>query len=114
MGKNTCKISTCYRYEIYIPLNYNDGRLIEQEKMYKTTDELMNKFGGLTTYPVSLKASGLWKEGDKMYHDQMMVYRVDIEVTNDMLCFFIMYKGTLIAEYEQVQIYMTRQQIELI
>lgn len=74
----------------------------------------MNKFSGLTTYPVSLRASGLWKEGDKPYHDEMMVYRVDIEAKTDMLRFFIKYKGTLIDEYEQIEIYITRQKIELI
>ena len=107
-------IKSCFRYEIYIPLNYNDGTLVNSEKMLNTTNELMTKFSGLTTYPFSLKASGLWRENDKICYDEMMVYRLDVETKNDELDYFIEYKKKLKVEYKQIEIYLTRQKIEII
>ena len=36
------------RFEILLPLNYNDGRLIEREKFLLTQRELVRKFGATT------------------------------------------------------------------
>ena len=36
------------RYEILLPLNYNDGTLIEPEKFQETRRELVEQFGALT------------------------------------------------------------------
>ena len=36
------------RYEILLPLNYNDGSLIEPEKFDETAEELCERFGGET------------------------------------------------------------------
>lgn len=107
-------IKLCFRYEIYVPLNYNDGTLVEPEKVYQTTQELMMKFKGLTTYPVSLKASGLWEDGNGFYQDELILYRVDIEAKFDLLDFIIGYKDKLKDDYKQVEIYITRQRIEII
>ena len=35
-------------YTIYLPLEYNDGTKIEEEKFNKTTEEIVEKFGALT------------------------------------------------------------------
>jgi hypothetical protein len=47
------------RFEILLPLYYNDGRLIEIEKFMATNRELLNKFEALTTD--SVEVSGTWK-----------------------------------------------------
>ena len=36
------------RFEILLPLNYNDGRLIEPEKFDQTAEEFCDRFGGVT------------------------------------------------------------------
>jgi len=36
------------KYEIHLPLSYNDGELIEQEKIRSAQDELVNVFGSFT------------------------------------------------------------------
>jgi hypothetical protein len=36
------------RFEILLPLNYNDGRLIEREKFLETHKELVGKFRATT------------------------------------------------------------------
>lgn len=36
------------KYDIYLPLRYNDGRQIENEKFDQVDDVLYERFGGLT------------------------------------------------------------------
>jgi hypothetical protein len=38
-------------YDIYIPLRYNDGRMIEIAKFQQLQAELLQEFGGLTFFP---------------------------------------------------------------
>ena len=36
------------RYEILLPLMYNDGTVIEKEKFDQTNEELLSEFGAVT------------------------------------------------------------------
>jgi hypothetical protein len=104
----------CCRYEFFIPLYYNDSSPIEAEKLYNTTEELMRKFCGLTTYPSTLTVSGLWKEQDEVYQDKLLVFMVDSEESKDDLRYIFDYKEKLKQEYKQKEIYITRQKIEIV
>jgi hypothetical protein len=108
MGESSLK-AYC-RYEILVPLYYNDGALVEKEKLLETSDELMRRFPGMTTYPID----GRWKDGDKIYYDKLIVFKVDIEESNNCLPFIREYKEKLKASYKQQEIYITRQKIEVI
>ena len=46
------------RFEILLPLNYNDGRPIEREKFLLTHRELIRQFGATTVD--TTRASGTW------------------------------------------------------
>src|SRR6266404_2531806 len=67
------------RYEILLPLNYNDGAVIEAEKFDQTADELSDRFGGVTEDTV--RVTGTWKYGGTRYRDQLFRIRID---TNDL------------------------------
>ena len=42
------------KYEIYLPLKYNDGKAIESEKIVEVWDELAEAFGGITVIKLQL------------------------------------------------------------
>jgi hypothetical protein len=48
------------KYEIYLPLKYNDGREIEAEKIKQIREELIAVFGALTvsSQPLRIKEVG--------------------------------------------------------
>jgi hypothetical protein len=46
------------RFEILLPLNYNDGRLIEREKFLATHRELVGKFRATTVESYKLPEVG--------------------------------------------------------
>ena len=51
------------KYEIYVPLKYNDGREIEAEKIKQIREELIAVFGALTVSSQSAPCLGTWKCG---------------------------------------------------
>ena len=51
------------KYEIYLPLKYNDGREIEAEKIKQIREELIAVFGALTVSSQSAPYQGIWKYG---------------------------------------------------
>jgi hypothetical protein len=63
------------RFEILLPLNYNDGRLIEREKFLETHKELVGKFRA-TTVDV-IQASGSWLYGGTLYQDLLIRVTID-------------------------------------
>lgn len=67
------------RYEILLPLKYNDGSPVEPEKFQETRRELVKQFGALTmdAPPVS----GSWISGGREYQDELIRFVVDTEVT---------------------------------
>lgn len=46
------------RYEIYLPLKYNDGKEIEPEKIKQVREQLIAKFGALTVSSLSAPYQG--------------------------------------------------------
>jgi hypothetical protein len=63
------------RYEILLPLEYNDGTPVEQEKFDDTRNELNNRFGGVTLD--SIRVSGYWLSNGRLYADKLMRLRID-------------------------------------
>jgi hypothetical protein len=49
------------KYEIYLPLKYNDGKEIEAEKIKRIREELISVFGALTVSSLSAPYQGSWK-----------------------------------------------------
>ena len=72
------QVTRTRRFEILLPLNYNDGTEIEAEKFDQTADDLCDRFGGITMDTV--RVSGSWKYGGTRYRDTLMRIRID---TND-------------------------------
>jgi hypothetical protein len=61
-------------YDLYIPLFYNDGSPIEEEKFVRLREQLLEVFGGLTFF--SQPQKGYWRFGGVTYRDEIVIYRV--------------------------------------
>src|SRR3954471_13218854 len=61
-------------FEVYVPLLYNDGRLIEPQKLNRLKARLVEAFGGLTHF--LQENEGLWKIGNFTYRDKIVILRV--------------------------------------
>jgi hypothetical protein len=100
------------RYEILLPLKYNDGTPVEPEKFQATRRELVAQFGALTmdAPPVS----GLWVSGGHEYQDELIRFVVDAEATPATDEFFRDFKERLKDRFRQVEIWIVAYPIRLL
>jgi hypothetical protein len=100
------------RYEILLPLFYNDGRPIEPEKFLATDDELVQKFGSTSTDQVTVR--GQWKYQSVVYSDQLIRVRIDLDEADEFRDAMRAYKETLKARFDQIDIWITAHRIDVI
>src|SRR5438445_7339355 len=100
------------RFEILLPLFYNDGRPIEPEKFVATDDDLVTMFGATSTDQVTVR--GRWKYQSTVYSDQLIRVRVDVEDTAANQDAMRAIKETLKLRFEQLDIWITAHRIDLI
>jgi len=99
------------RYEILLPLRYNDRRRIEQEKFDQTNLELVEKFSATTTDMIT--AIGAWKYRGALFENQLLRLIVDVPGSGSADDFFRGYKETLKARFEQVDIWISGHEIQI-
>lgn len=68
-------------YELYVPLNYNNGLPIETRKIETLKNALIDRFGGLSSF--SQAVNGVWKDDERTYHDEIVVLRVLVNSDTD-------------------------------
>lgn len=100
------------RYEILLPLKYNDGAEIEKEKFEATHSELLEEFGA-TTFD-SIIASGHWLYKGVIYKDQLLRYRVDTQNVRKANAFLKKYKPLLKERFQQLDIWITAHDVEVL
>lgn len=100
------------RYEILLPLAYNDGTPVEPEAVQQTRRELVQRFGAVTMdiQPVS----GLWVHGGQEYHDELIRFVMDAEASPSTEAFFAEFKATLKSRFRQIDIWITAYPIRLL
>lgn len=99
------------RFELLLPMKYNDGTEIERLKIDQTTGELGQRFIGLSQDLV--RVHGFWRSGGKSYHDKLLRIRID-STDPKATAFFKSYKETLKTRFQQIDIWITAHEIEII
>ena len=99
------------RFEILLPLNYNNGAEIEPEKFDVTAEELSERFGGITQD--TIRITGTWKYGGARYRDNLMRIRID---SNDRTAegFLLAYKEHLKERFRQIDVWITAHEIRIL
>jgi hypothetical protein len=100
------------RYEILLPLLYNDGSKIEKEKFLITNEELVERFGAATTD--STRIVGRWIYQNQLYEDKLIRIIIDVPESEDSETFFRQYKEVLKERFKQIDIWITSYEIDVI
>jgi len=95
-----------------LPLKYNDESLVEYEKIQRTRQELVGKFGAVTMEPQSIL--GVWVYEEKEYEDELIRLNVDVEDTKETEEFFRSYKNVLKERFKQIDMWITAFPIRII
>ncbi|MBI3922136.1 MAG: hypothetical protein HY318_12015 [Armatimonadetes bacterium] len=100
------------RFELLLPLCYNDGRPVDKHKFRETRDELIERFGAVSTDSVIV--SGHWLYKGTLYEDKLIRIRIDAVESEEVRQFITQYKEILKERFEQFDVYITAQQIEVL
>src|SRR5256885_1596097 len=96
--------------EIYLPLDYNDGRPIPESKYIALQQELLNRFGGVTSVQRQFPLQGMWRSAMQTYHDRVVVFSVmDFQEDTQLDClrYLERLKGRLKKKLDQLEILIT-------
>jgi hypothetical protein len=102
------------KYEIYLPLKYNDGKDVEPEKIKQVREELIAQFGALTVSSLAAPYQGSWKYGGVEFIDDII--KIEIITLDDRKteAFFKRFKRRLKKLLLQIDILITVQEIRTI
>jgi hypothetical protein len=96
--------------EIYMPLDFNDGKPIPESRYVSIQQELLSRFGGVTSVQRHFPLQGLWQAGAEVYHDRVVVFSViDFRVETQLAClrYLERLKGRLKKKLDQLEILIT-------
>jgi len=100
------------RFEILLPITYNDGTPIEEDKFALTRNELIKQFDACSMDTVQV--SGYWLYQGIFYVDLLRRFWVDAKDTRATRQFFKRFKSTLKDRFQQEDIWITVHQIEIL
>ncbi|MCC6359702.1 MAG: hypothetical protein IT450_13230 [Phycisphaerales bacterium] len=100
------------RYEILLPLRFNDGRPVPDELIADTLLELRNRFGAVSCETQTIR--GVWQHQDQIFRDDLTRTFVDVADTPETRAFFTQFKKRICERFEQIDIWMTTYPIEVI
>ncbi len=102
------------RIEIYLPLEYNDGRSIPEIKFVSLQAELMDRFGGVTSTQRQFPLEGVWRAESGVYQDRVFLFTVmdfRSKTEFEIIQYLERLKNRLKKKFEQLEILITVQQL---
>ena len=104
--------STLRRFEILLPLRFNDGKPVPDELVGQTILELRQQFSAVSAETQVIR--GHWHHQGDVFRDELVRVFVDVADTGDNRAFFVGYKEQLKTRFQQLDIWMTTYPIEVI
>jgi hypothetical protein len=104
--------STLRRFEILLPLRFNDGQPVPDELVGQTLLEIRERFGAVSAETQVIR--GHWQHQSEVFRDELVRLFVDVADTGENHAFFVSYKEQLKARFRQLDIWMTTYLIEVI
>jgi hypothetical protein len=96
--------------EIYLPLEYNDGRPIPESRYVSLQQELLDRFGGVTSTQRQFPLQGVWQSGAEVYQGRVVVLGVMSfrdETQLESLRYLERLKARLKKKFDQLDILIT-------
>jgi hypothetical protein len=100
------------RFELLVPLRFNDGEPIPEESIGITLAELQEQFGAVSFETQTVR--GQWQHGGQVYRDDLVRVFVDVPDTPESREFFLSFKERVKSRFRQIDIWMTTFQIEVL
>ena len=99
------------RYEVLLPLRFNDGRDVPPEWLAEAVLEVVDRFGA-ASYETQ-KVEGHWRHGGVLYRDDLVRVVVDLPDSAEHREWIKEYKGRWKAKLEQLELWVVSYPIEI-
>jgi hypothetical protein len=93
------------RYEVLLPLRYNDGKAVADELLLEAVFELRKKFKAASSETQVIR--GYWQDGGQEFRDELVRLFVDVADTPENQQFFLDFKERMKAKFGQLEIWVT-------
>jgi hypothetical protein len=104
--------STLRRFEILLPLRFNDGLPVPDELVGQTLLELRQQYNAVSAETQVIR--GHWQHRGEVFRDELVRVFVDVADTGENRDFFVNYKEQLKTRFQQLDIWVTTYPIEVI
>ena len=105
-------ISAFRRFEILLPLRFNDGTAVPPNLIADALLEIENRFGAVSSETQTIQ--GTWHHEGRSYRDDLVRIFADVPDIPESLEFFRQFKETIKARFQQIDIWMTTYPIQVI
>jgi hypothetical protein len=100
------------RYELLLPISFNDGSEVPDELLGQTVREIRKRFGAVSTETQHIE--GQWEHQGTVYRDLNARIFIDVPDTKENRQFFVEFKERLKERFQQIDIWMTTYPLEVI
>ena len=100
------------RYELLLPLGFNDGGAVPESVIADTLLELRHRFGAVSTETQIIQ--GRWQYEGEVYQDELMRVFTDVPDTPENRAFFLALKERLKLRFQQFDIWLTSHPVEVL
>ncbi|HUG80285.1 MAG TPA: hypothetical protein VML01_01385 [Bryobacterales bacterium] len=99
------------RFEVLLPLEFNDGRDVPTEWLAEAVLEVVDEFGA-DSYETQ-KLEGHWRQGGVTFRDNLVRLVVDVPDTSASRQWMKRFKGRWKTRLEQLELWMVSHSIEV-
>jgi hypothetical protein len=92
------------RFEILLPLKFNDGTVVPAEFTGETIIELRQRFGAVSCETQVIR--GIWQHAGEDFRDELVRVFIDVPDLPEHREFMTAYKETLKSRFRQIDIWM--------
>jgi hypothetical protein len=100
------------RFEILLPVRFNDGQPVPDDLIADTLLELRQQFGAVSSETQVIR--GVWEHQGQAYRDDLVRVFVDVADVPESRQFFVEFKERLKGRFRQLDIWMTTYPIEVL
>jgi hypothetical protein len=105
-------MSALRRYEILVPLLFNDGSPVPEAMLARTFADLRGRFGAASWETQTLR--GAWEHEGTVYQDNLTRFFVDVPDTPEHREFFLQFKVALKERFQQLDIWITSHPLDVL
>ena len=99
------------RFELLLPLRFNDGSPVPDTLIAEALVELRSHFGAVSSE--TQRIEGQWQQAGQVYRDELMRVFVDVEDTPQNRDFFGQFRERTRTQFRQISIWMTSHPIDI-